>query len=97
MSDYTPIDCGIHDHLELTAMRGVPVTVRFVDEEGSPKTIRAARLDTIRVADGAEFAVFVLEDEERMEVRLDRLSTVGIPGGRLEIRGACTVQAPGDH
>lgn len=95
MSDYTPIDCGIHDHLELTAMRGVPVTVDFVEADGTPKRVRANRLDTIRVADGAEFAVFTLEDGERLEVRLDRLSTVGIPGGRLEIRGACTVAAPG--
>lgn len=93
MSDYTPIDCGIHDHLELTAMRRVPVTVAFVDPQGSPRTLTGVRLDTIRVEDGAEFGIFVDAEGVETAIRLDRLASVGIPGGRLEIRGARSVSA----
>src|SRR6056297_541194 len=104
MSDYTPIDCGIHDHLELTAMRGVPVTVEFVEVDGTPRTVRAARLDTIRIRDGAEYGVFIVADDDgddvadadELEVRLDRIATVRIPGGRLEIRGARAVENDAD-
>jgi transcriptional antiterminator Rof (Rho-off) len=90
MSDYTPIDCGIHDHLELTAMRRVPVTVQFVDARGDRGTVSGVRLETIRVTDGAEYGVFVSEAGGRTEIRLDRIATVHIPGGRLEVGGACT-------
>jgi transcriptional antiterminator Rof (Rho-off) len=89
MSDYTPIDCGIHDHLELTAMRRVPVAVEFVDADGSRAALSGVRLLTIRATEGAEYGVFDDGDGVRREIRLDRIATVHVPGGRLEVGGAC--------
>lgn len=76
MSDYTPIDCGIHDRLELTAVRRVPVSVQYVDPDGSPRTLTGVRLETIRVVDGAEFGVFSRRGEDDVEIRLDRIGAV---------------------
>ena len=90
MSDYTPIDCGIHDHLELTAMRRVPVAVAFVDPDGAPQALADVRLADIRIAGAAEYGVFAADDGTTTEIRLDRIASLTTPGGRLEIGGACT-------
>lgn len=75
---YHPIDCGLHDELQLRAMRGRPVAVRFVDADGTPHT-RVDRLVDVFTKDGAEY-VGTASGEV---IRLDRLVEVdGIAFGR---------------
>ena len=88
---YVPIDCGLHDQLELHAVRRDLLDVEFVDPAG-----RAQRLDEVRLAtwlsrDGAEIGVFVDGDGHETRIRLDRLRVITdrhrfhrleLPGGR---------------
>ncbi len=66
-NQYEPIDCGVHDQLELACMRAYAVRVTTADEiyTGMPVTTRTT-------ADHAEWLVISEHDGER-EVRLDRI------------------------
>lgn len=69
MSDdsYTPIDCGIHDRLELACMRGQAVRLTTNDE-----TLTGVPLTTRTSPERAEWLVVKTATGQR-EIRLDRL------------------------
>lgn len=68
---YRPIDCGLHDELQLRALRSRPVQLRWTEDDGTPCE------ETDRIADvfsrgGAEY----LATAGGREIRLDRLTEV---------------------
>lgn len=68
---YSPIDCGLHDELQLRVMRGRDVTVVWVDDHGATQRCTGRVLDVFSRA-GAEF----LRLGDDREIRLDRLHEV---------------------
>lgn len=73
---YTPIDCGLHDQLEVHAMRRDLLAVEFVDEAGRPHRLGDVRLVTWRSRGREEVGVFVDGAGHETLVRLDRLRTI---------------------
>ncbi len=79
---YHPIACSLHDELQLRAMRGSDVTIRYVSRDGvtgaEAVTDTADRIVDVRTRDGAEFIALA----NGIEIRLDQLLEVdGIPFG----------------
>ena len=72
MSDYTPIDCQLHDEFEIAAMRRQPVAVELlVDGQWQKSTV--IPLDT-RIRNGEEFLIYRTQsDEAEQRVRLDKI------------------------
>ncbi len=68
---YSPIDCGLHDELQLRVMRGRDVTVTWVGDDGTPQRSTGRVIDVFSRA-GAEF----LRLADQREIRLDRLHEV---------------------
>jgi len=76
---YRPIACGLHDELQLRAMRRIAVTLRYRGDAGgdapegeSSVRQRAGRVVDVRTRDGAEYLVL----DDGAEIRLDRLVEV---------------------
>lgn len=86
---YTPIDCGIYDHLEIHAMRGTRLDVDYRSPGGEGRRVDDVVLVTIRQEGGEEVAVFRGSDEVVTEVRLDRLRILSdrTTGRRLNMPG----------
>ena len=82
---YRPIACGLHDELQLRALRRSTVTLRYRDggsggAPGAEAPIRegTGRVVDVRTRDGAEYLLL----DVGTEIRLDRLVEVdGIPFG----------------
>lgn len=73
---YTPIACGLHDELQLRAMRRATVDLTASRQNGHRESLRGRVLDVL-TRDGAEFLVVeLLEDASRVELRLDHLISV---------------------
>lgn len=70
-SAYRPIDCGLHDELQLRVLRGRPVRVAWTDEAGTFRR-RSATLRDVFTRGGAEY----LRLDDDTDVRLDRLTAV---------------------
>ena len=68
---YSPIDCGLHDELQLRVMRGREIDVTWLDSSGTTRRRTGRVLDVFSRA-GEEFVR--LDDE--LEIRLDRLQEV---------------------
>jgi len=73
---YVPIDCGLHDHLEVHAMRRDLLNVVFENTSGQTHRLNAVRLATWHSRDGEEIGVFVGGDQREIPIRLDRLRSV---------------------
>ena len=89
MTDYHPIECDLHDVLEIACLHHALLQVELRD--GSRFVARART--TVSTADKEEFLLLDAPDGER-RVRLDQLhavATVGADG----IPGARTVLGPG--
>lgn len=76
---YRPIACGLHDELQLRAMRRIAVTLRYREDDGGDApgdepTVRerAGRVVDVRTRAGAEYLVL----DDGTEIRLDRLVEV---------------------
>lgn len=68
---YRPIDCGLHDELQLRVMRGRVVEATWTAPDGTPRS-RTGRLLDVFSRDGAEY----LRLADGTDVRLDRLVSV---------------------
>lgn len=68
---YSPIDCGLHDELQLRVMRGREVDVTWLDSSGATRQ-RTGRVVDVFSRAGAEF----LRLDDDSEIRLDRLHEV---------------------
>lgn len=79
---YVPIDCGLHDRLEVLALHGdlLDVTWTAPGDEGH-RQMTAVRLRTWRSEGGKEVGVFVGEGGSEHRIRLDHLVSVRPRGG----------------
>ncbi len=76
MSGYLPIDCGLHDELQLRVLRKRPVDVVYDHGDGSQRV--SSVLVDVYSRDGAEY----LRLEDGTDIRLDHLREVdGLPFG----------------
>lgn len=64
--EYKPIACGLHDELELRALRKNKVKISFLEEAGNVKTISCIIVD-IFSKDKVEY----LKTDEGIVIRLD--------------------------
>ena len=71
MSDYTPIDCSLHDRLESLATLGPVVRIEYVDDSGAVQSTDDRIVDVYARA-GVEY----LRLARGLEIRLDHLETV---------------------
>ena len=76
---YQPIACALTDELELRAMRGRPVGIRY-RAAGGELLERSATIRNIVAREGAEYLIL----DEGEDIRLDRLVEVdGLAFGEL--------------
>ncbi|MBS4035295.1 MAG: hypothetical protein KGZ85_12570 [Ignavibacterium sp.] len=73
--EYKPIACGLHDELELRALRKSKIEISFTDESNSIQTI-ACVIDDIFSKDKIEY----LKTDNGLLIRLDDIVELdGIP------------------
>lgn len=77
MTDYQPLNCDLHDELEIAAMRGKPVQLQWRDVDGTRRTGMGV-VRNIEVSNGEEFLI-VEVDGERLRIRLDQLEPSCFP------------------
>ncbi|KIY42024.1 transcriptional antiterminator [Pseudomonas sp. 10-1B] len=87
MTTYQPLNCDLHDFLEIACMHGYRLRVELL--EGPSFVARA--LDT-RTAPSKEEFLVLQGDAGRQEIRLDRLLAItpqdaGASFGRIELAG----------
>lgn len=70
MTDYTPIDCGLHSEYELAIMRRQSLRLAWNDARGTLHIGIYRPLD-LHTRDGAEFMVVADADGTESRVRLD--------------------------
>lgn len=70
-NDYRPIDCSLHDQIELLALRGRPVVLRVREPDGTTREIEDTVVDWV-ARDGVEWVITGAGEE----IRMDRLVTV---------------------
>lgn len=71
MSTYQPIDCGVHDRIELAILRRTRLQLVWTDADGTRHTATGMARDVV-TRDGAEYLYFVTTTDEHA-VRLDRI------------------------
>ncbi len=72
MSEYLPIDCGLHSELELAILHRLRLDIETRDGE----RLSAWRGEDLRVRDHAEYLCLRGKAGERREIRLDELAWV---------------------
>lgn len=72
MSDYIPIDCGLHSEYELAILRRQRRRVRWHDSQGMTH-IETLLLRDLQTRAGEEFLVAETPGREMLEIRLDRI------------------------
>ncbi|HSN18711.1 MAG TPA: transcriptional antiterminator, Rof [Gammaproteobacteria bacterium] len=72
MTDYQPIDCGLHSEYELAIMHRTPLILSWRGNDGLDhlETLLPQDLETCR---GEEFLVLLNAAGEQLKVRLDRI------------------------
>lgn len=76
MNDYTPIDCDLHDYVEIACLHGYRLLIELTDG----RSVKG-RAVTTRATSGEEFLVLD-ESEAETEIRLDRLKAITPLGER---------------
>jgi Rho-binding antiterminator len=71
MSEYTPIDCALHDRLESIATLRNVVRIEYVSDSGDVRALDD-RIADVFARDGGEY----VRTASGLEIRLDRLETV---------------------
>ena len=77
MTDYQPLNCDLHDELEIAALRGNPVQLRWRELEGAIREATGV-VRHIEAAKGEEFLVFDVNGE-LLRIRLDQLNLNSFP------------------
>jgi Rho-binding antiterminator len=71
MSDYEPVDCGLHDRLEELSTLRQPARIEYRDDGGEIREARGT-IEDVFTSDGAEF----VRTDGGEEIRLDRIEYV---------------------
>ena len=77
MTDYQPLNCDLHDELEIAALRGTPVRLQWKEVNGTQRSALGVVRD-VEVSNGEEFLLFEV-DGERLRIRLDQLDLSSFP------------------
>lgn len=72
MTDYQPIECGLHSTYELAALDGGEHLLTFVSSDHTEQTITITPLDIITQS-GEEFLVYRNHQSEKKHIRLDHI------------------------
>ena len=70
MSDYTPIDCGLHSQYELAVMRRRELRVCW-REAGAGERMQVLMPVDLVTREGAEYLVVETREGDSLELRLD--------------------------
>jgi len=73
MTDYQPIDCGLHSAYELAIMHAGKLRLSWYDATGA-KHIELLIPTDLRTRNGEELPVAVNAVGEELEIRLDRIT-----------------------
>ena len=73
MTDYTPVDCGLHSEYELAIMQHVRVKLGWRDATGAVHIETVIPVD-LRTRNSEEFLVVSGADGAKLEIRLDRIT-----------------------
>mgnify|MGYP006183822513 FL=1 len=88
MNAYQPLDCDLHDYLEIACLRGYQLHIELIDGA----SLTAKGLTTRTSSDKEEF--FCVENADgQQEIRLDQLLAItplddNAQFGRVEFQGA---------
>lgn len=77
MTDYSPIDCGLHSEYELAIMHRRRLKLRWRDDSGVTHTETLLPVD-LQTRNGEEFLIAENRDGERVQLRLDRVERAEI-------------------
>ena len=72
MTDYTPVDCGLHSNYELAIMQHQPVRLSWQDNEASVHTETVLPTDLV-TRNGEEFMRITRTGGDSLEIRLDHI------------------------
>ena len=72
MTDYTPIDCGLHSEYELAIMHGDTLRLEWRDESCRQHIGSVKPLD-LQARNHEEFLLAETREGERLQIRLDRI------------------------
>lgn len=75
MSDYKPINCGLHSELELLAMRRKLVRLEVMLENDQKQEISGRVLD-VYTREGAEYLQMMGKQGQTIKLRLDRIIAI---------------------
>ena len=75
MSDYQPIDCGLHSRYELAIMHRMPLTLCWQGNDGLTH-LETLLPEDLQTSKGEEFLVLMNGSGEQLKVRLDRIPAV---------------------
>ena len=73
MTDYRPIDCGLHSEYELAIMHARKLRLSWYDHTGA-KHIELLVPTDLRTRNGEEFMVALSAGGKELEIRLDRIT-----------------------
>lgn len=91
MNVYQPLNCDLHDYLEIACLHHYDLQIEMIDGQGF-----AAKALTTRTAASKEEFLVLRNDDGQFEVRLDQLLAITPLGpnasfGRIELAGSyCT-------
>ncbi len=72
MTDYKPVECGLHDEYELTIMQRRRLLLEWQDETGQARSATVLPVDLVTQA-GEEFLLVQDSDRQQLRIRLDRI------------------------
>lgn len=75
MTDYKPIDCGLHDQLELFVMRKKPITINW-HEPGHERKVIELLPEDIFTKNHEEFLVARNTQGTTQTIRLDYITLI---------------------
>ena len=88
MNAYQPLNCDLHDYLEIACMHRYSLQIEMIDGQSF-----AARALTTRTAPSKEEFLVLQNDNGQLEVRLDQLLAItpldpNASFGRIELAGS---------
>jgi transcriptional antiterminator Rof (Rho-off) len=83
MHEYEPVACGLHEQYEYAVMKKRWLDISWVDEAGKQYRAKALPKDVF-TRHKAEYLQVVFNDQETLDIRLDRIqdaywADVGLP------------------